>query len=131
MISIPSRAERGAYGEGTKIQNWDTYNPLGLKTKPFPTEYICPLCEEKKEFVFPVQLQLCPKCVQKVIERKDIYWVLTKRIVDMSGNMCLNCGTNSVVTYMVNTRICQKCTTRLGKNQKRYQAMLKYARKVV
>jgi ribosomal protein S27AE len=126
---MPSDEERGAYGTGGKVKNWDKYNPWGYKIKPFKEEYICPLCESKADVVFPITMDLCPRCAEKVMERKDIYWTAEKKI-DVDGHFCVNCGEFSIVYYTVNTRICNKCTRRLGANQTKYREWLKIARKV-
>ncbi len=125
-----SRAERGAYGEGTKITDWDRYNPLGVKTKPFPTETVCPLCDSKREYVFPVTLEVCYKDAERIMERTDVFRKYLGSKLVLNGQMCLVCGKNTTVIHKINTRICQKCTVKLGRNQKRYQSLLKYARKV-
>ena len=74
--------EMGTYGKTGKIKNWDKYNPMGLRVKPFPSEYMCPLCESQKEYVFPVTLELCDPCALKVMERTDIYRFYVKTKID-------------------------------------------------
>ncbi len=122
---------RQVYGTGKKITDWKNYSPLRHKVVPFPEEYVCPLCESKADVVFPIALELCEKCKDKVIERTDIWWRTSRKKFDPQGFYCLNCGRHVPVIYLYNTRVCNRCTMRLGKNQKRYLNLTKYARKVV
>jgi len=124
-------SEYGLYGDGGKVKNWNKYLPLGVKPTKFPEEYICPLCESKADVVFPISMELCPKCTQKVRERKDIWKDIKGPFIDLSGHFCPNCGNYSIVYYKVNTRICNKCTRRLGKNEIENRERLRVARKIV
>ncbi len=130
---MTSEEEMGVYGKTRRVKDWDKYNPMKIKVIPFPEEYMCPLCEEKKEYVFPVTLELCETCAMKVMERKDCYRMYVKTKIDFEkfGLYCHACGKSVPKVHVINTRVCQKCTVKLGKEQKRYQGLLKYARKVI
>jgi ribosomal protein S27E len=122
--------ERQPYGSGGKIRNWNEYNPWGAKITPFKEEKSCALCDRVADVLFPIGIELCPKCVVSVKERTDIYKIIRKR-VDFTGHFCFNCGNSSIVYYDVKTRVCHSCTVRLGKNQKQYREVSQIARKVV
>ncbi len=129
---MTSRSEAGAYGDGgAEIKDWDKYNPLMIKTRPVPVEAVCALCETKREYIFPVTLELCYTCANKIMERKDIYRAYVGKMMDLSGLYCISCNNWYPTIYKISTRICQKCTYRLGQNQKRYHNILKYARKII
>ncbi|MEM4104656.1 MAG: hypothetical protein QXF80_06655 [Thermoplasmatales archaeon] len=126
---MPSESERGAYGTGRKVKNWEIYNPLGVKIKKFKEESVCAICSSKADFLFPITFDACPSCAEKIMERKDVYWEATKKI-DLSGHFCNICGNFSIVYYTINTRICHRCTVQLGKQQKRFRELMSIARKV-
>ncbi len=123
--------ERGKYGTGSEVKNWDKYNPRGNTIKPFKEEYICGLCDSKADVVFPVQVDLCPKCTARVRERKDVFKTISQPFYDFGGRFCVNCGETSIVYYRVNVRICHKCTLRLGKNEIIRNKLNKIARKII
>lgn len=127
---MPSDAERGAYGEGKKIPNWELYNPLGHKITPFPEEQPCALCDSTADVLFPIKMNLCPKCAQSVIERKDIFKRF-KSFTRLSGMKCDKCGEGNIQIYEVSTRICNKCTYKLGRQLKKRREAQKFARKVI
>lgn len=118
------------FGDETRIRDWNKYNPWKAKMRKFPEEQPCALCDTTSEFIFPIQLDLCEKCIESVAERSDIWRTKIYKKVDFKGFRCLNCGNVVPIYYSVQTRVCRKCTTRLGKNQKRYHSQTKYARKV-
>jgi DNA-directed RNA polymerase subunit RPC12/RpoP len=121
--------KRGAYGEGGKIKDWNEYNPWGYKITKFKEESVCAICGSKADVIFPVTIEACPDCAQKIMERKDVYWTAERKI-DITGRWCQICGRFSIVYWKINTRICHKCTINLGKNQRQYLEWLKLARKV-
>jgi hypothetical protein len=109
-----SKEGRGAYGHGRKITDFEHYNPLGVRLKPFPVERVCGLCEGKADVIFPVAPKLCQRCAMHAIGRTDVMnkW---KGQFDISGYKCDFCGTSVYFTMRVNTRACNKCTWRLGR----------------
>jgi hypothetical protein len=113
---MPSERERGAYGVGKTLSKdvLDRYNPLGLRIQPFKEEKVCGLCESKCDVIFPVGPKLCQRCAMHAIGRTDVMnrW---RGKLEINGYRCDFCGSVVYFTMRVNTRVCNKCTIRLGK----------------
>ncbi len=129
---MTSREERGAYGFGRQVKNWDTYSPLGHRVTPFPEEKVCGICESKCDVVFPVAPKLCGRCAMHAIGRSDVMNKWRFGPPTLSGYHCDNCGQLTYRPLQVNTRICHPCTSRLGNQVQKNQMALMYgARRVV
>lgn len=128
---MTSANERGAYGRGRQIKNWEKYLPLGRRVQPFPEEKVCALCESKCDVIFPIAVKLCEPCAIRVMGRGDILkrW---QRKMDLTGYLCDWCGRNTYFPVLMNSRVCNKCTVKLGNQTKNNQIRVRYgARRVV
>ncbi len=127
---MPSSNERGAYGYGGKIRDWAHYNPLGAKIIPFKEDYRCAMCQSF-ETVFPIDIALCGKCAHKIMDLKDAMWRFRGKRTNPNGHFCAWCGRLVIVHYIINTRVCNKCTKILASQADKRTERLKFARLVV
>lgn len=121
--------KRGAYGHGKKVQDWESYNPLGNKMSPFPEEKVCALCESKMDVIFPIAPKMCLHCVERIRGRADVLRI-TKTKLDLTGYFCDKCGRLTYAPTIVNTRCCHGCTTKLGNQVRANNIRNTFARKV-
>ncbi len=125
---MPSSLARGAYGTGKRVKDWNNYNPLGVKIVPYPYGN-CALCD-KRDIIFPVQLKICERCTHRIAEKPDIMKRIQYRKVVLSGWYCEVCNAVTPLYFGVNTRICNSCTIRLGKNERKRIQWMERARRV-
>ena len=104
---------------------------MGLKVSPFKVERVCAFCESRKDVLFPVSPKLCEACVVRVFGRQDVKH-RGQRKMDLRGYRCDRCGKNTYFPVIVQTRICNPCTVKLGNQTMSNEIQRKYgARRVV
>lgn len=121
----------GEYGSGSKIEDWEHYNPHHLKLNKIPEEKMCGLCDSVADTIFPiVGMVLCFDCANEVKERDDIFLQLKPYMRVSKATFCGRCGRTVNWGAAATTRICHKCTVRAGKFETNFNKP-KYGRRVV
>lgn len=98
---------------------------------PFPENFRCSICGTNADVAFPIQAKCCGTCAEKLKDYKDGFYRYSGWRLSLNGHFCEICGKVDIVYHIVNTRICHKCTIKLGKKQHEYQEWRKHVRRVI
>ena len=89
--------------------------PMAKTQKEFYAKYggSCNVCAVWSERLFPDIIKVCPKCLNRFLNRgKGKLTIIKREIVHIV--LCYWCNNNTNLFYHLNPRLCEKCLRKVG-----------------
>ena len=84
------------------------------KVNPLP-QGKCNLCSKETSRLIPVEMKVCPTCINKFLKRGGEIKVIRKEVIDYHCDYCL---VRTFTVFYINPKVCIFCLKRIGRTHK-------------